>query len=455
MTLRVSPDEIVARSTSPLLGIASHWKRVPVGLVAEITNGAAFKSAHFNKTQTGMPLIRIRDVGASETSVFYEGEYEARYVVQSGDLLVGMDGDFRVARWRGPTALLNQRVCRIKVRDRALFDERFLELVLPPYLDAVHELTSAVTVKHLSSRTVEDLPVPLPPLSEQRRIVAAIEDCLSSLDAAESSVLSSSKALDPLLAEATKRTVLGAGAREAPPRPGQQAVHDEWVWMRLDELGELGRGKSKHRPRNDPTLYGGPYPFVQTGDVKRAEGRLRSYSQTYNELGLEQSRLWPAGTVLITIAANIAESAVLDFAACFPDSVVGLVPDAAIVRSEWVEYFIRTAKADLARYAPATAQKNINLRVLREVLVPVPPLTVQDSLLEALSSIESTAAHLKRATDCALSHSAALRRSILAAAFSGRLVAQDPCEEPAAVLLERIASERAAAKPSRHKKAKP
>src|SRR6202034_1779957 len=108
------------------------------------------------------------------------------------------------------------------------------------------------------------------------------------------------------------------------------------------------------------------YPFVQTGDVARSGGRITHHSQTYNEYGLAQSRLWPENTVCITIAANIADSGLLMYPACFPDSVVGLITDPAIAEPEYVELFVRTARRDLAAFAPATAQSNINLAILSE-----------------------------------------------------------------------------------------
>ncbi|MCI0732087.1 MAG: hypothetical protein L0332_35930 [Chloroflexi bacterium] len=95
----------------------------------------------------------------------------------------------------------------------------------------------------------------------------------------------------------------------------------------MNELGFVGRGKSKHRPRNEPSLYGGPYPLFQTGDIKAANLYLQDYNQTYNEKGLAQSKLWEPGTLCITIAANIAETAILGIRACFPDSVVGFIAD--------------------------------------------------------------------------------------------------------------------------------
>ena len=148
-----------------------------------------------------------------------------------------------------------------------------------------------------------------------------------------------------------------------------------WVWVRLPEIGTFGRGKSKHRPRNDPILYeNGKYPFIQTGDVARSGGTIKTYTGRYNDVGLAQSALWPAGTLCITIAANIADSGILTFEACFPDSVVGLIPHSSFGSVRYFEYFIRTVKTNLHEFAPSTAQKNINLGILREMLIPLPPL---------------------------------------------------------------------------------
>lgn len=147
-----------------------------------------------------------------------------------------------------------------------------------------------------------------------------------------------------------------------------------WEWCRLPDLGELARGKSKHRPRNDPKLYeNGNIPLVQTGDVARANGTILTYTAKYNEFGLAQSQLWPKGTLCITIAANIADTATLGFDACFPDSVVGYTPYDKEIPTVYFDYFIKTAKENLERFAPSTAQKNINLEILSNVLVPCPP----------------------------------------------------------------------------------
>jgi type I restriction enzyme, S subunit len=161
-----------------------------------------------------------------------------------------------------------------------------------------------------------------------------------------------------------------------------------WTWARFPEIGIFGRGKSKHRPRNDSSLFrDGTHFFVQTGDVARSHGNITSYSNKYNEMGLAQSKKWPKGTLCITIAANIADSGILSFDACFPDSIVGFIPEPMFLGARYFEYFIRTAKANLLEYAPATAQKNINLGILNAVLIPLPPLTEQHRIVTRIDEL--------------------------------------------------------------------
>jgi type I restriction enzyme S subunit len=187
---------------------------------------------------------------------------------------------------------------------------------------------------------------------------------------------------------------------------------DGWEWSRLPDIGELARGKSKHRPRNDPSLYvGGNIKLVQTGDVANANRNsdvINTFTALYNSKGLNQSRLWPKGTMCITIAANIADTGILGFDACFPDSVVGFTPFEQSINVKYFEYFIRTAKSNLEAYAPSTAQKNINLEILGQLLVPLPPLNelncivlkvvslmdLCDSLKERLNQAQTVQLHL-------------------------------------------------------------
>lgn len=191
-----------------------------------------------------------------------------------------------------------------------------------------------------------------------------------------------------------------------------------WEWSYLSDIGILARGRSKHRPRNDPTLYAdGTIPLVQTGDVARSNGCINTYSALYNQLGLSQSKLWNKGTLCITIAANIADSGILNFDACFPDSVVGFTPYENEIPVLYFYYFMMTIKSTLEKFAPSTAQKNINIDILSQLFFPCPPLeefhrivdkvqnllSVCDVLRAYIQSAQQTQLHLADAlTDAAI-----------------------------------------------------
>ena len=158
--------------------------------------------------------------------------------------------------------------------------------------------------------------------------------------------------------------------------------------MKLSDIGTLSRGKSKHRPRNDKILYGGKYPFIQTSDIKNANHILQSYEQTYNETGLKQSKLWSKNTICITIAANIADSAILGFDACFPDSVIGLTVNDKIANYHYVEYLLQYYKKIIQKQSNGTSQENINLETFEQVLFDIPSLKEQDNISHVLYTLD-------------------------------------------------------------------
>ena len=223
---------------------------------------------------------------------------------------------------------------------------------------------------------------------------------------------------------------------DLPPLP------EGYVYTMLGNLGSLERGVSKHRPRNAPELFGGPYPFIQTGEIKAADRVIREHRRTYSELGLRQSKLWPQGTLCITIAASIAETAILGFDSCFPDSVVAYTATKALVLPIYVELFVKSVRTRIESYAPATAQKNINLAVLENLFIPICSLREQRILVERVAAILSVIQEQQEEIDRCLYVAASLRQSILKKAFTGQLVTQDPSDESASVLLERIRAER-------------
>jgi type I restriction enzyme S subunit len=353
------------------------------------------------------------------------------------------------------------------------------------YLNAL-KLESQGYSRHF--RFLREIDIPIPPLNEQRRIVAKLEKLLSRVDAAQARLATIPRILKQFrqsviaaacsgrltadwrkqnldvevgteLIERIRRTIMERYERECAlakqhgsrrPKPPNILLDLQpdplelpelpltWSWSYLQNLGEFTRGKSKHRPRNDPKLFGGEYPFIQTGDVSRSNGRILSHSQTYSSVGLAQSRLFPTGTLCITIAANIAETAILTYPACFPDSVVGFIPEEGLFEALWAMYFVRVVQNNLETFAPATAQKNINMDILFRVAVPVPPLAEQQEIVRGVETLFKTADALEARYRTAKAHVDTLTQSILAKAFRGELVPQNPNDEPASVLLERI-----------------
>ena len=220
------------------------------------------------------------------------------------------------------------------------------------------------------------------------------------------------------------------GKKPSKPKAPTQAVKFEenfadlpkgWIWGKLSDLGELARGKSKHRPRNDKKLFGGRYPFIQTGEVRAANRIIKKYEQTYSEFGLEQSKLWQKGTLCITIAANIAETAFLGFDACFPDSIVGFSASKAVL-PEYIELFIKSARTRIESYAPATAQKNINLNILENLIVPYCSLAEQTQIVAILESKLTACDQLAAELAKQLKQAELLKQAVLKAAFSGSLL---------------------------------
>lgn len=161
-------------------------------------------------------------------------------------------------------------------------------------------------------------------------------------------------------------------------------------WKTLSEIAkDFGRGKSKHRPRNDVRLYGGDIPFIQTGDIREAGKWIENYSQTYSEFGLQQSKQWEKGTLCITIAANIAETGLLGFEACFPDSIIGFVANPEFAITEYVYYYLNSIKDYLANKSYGSAQDNLNLSTFSSLKIPVPSLEIQSRIIQVLDNFDT------------------------------------------------------------------
>lgn len=252
------------------------------------------------------------------------------------------------------------------------------DLLLPKYLYYFcvyydfEKLNTTVTIPSLTKANLLNVEIGIPDMAEQEKVVAKLDAVLELIELQKKQI----KAYDDLV---KSRFVEMFG-----DPVGNTFCLPEAT---LPELGEFGRGVSKHRPRNASELLGGSYPLIQTGEVAAADLHITSYENTYSELGFRQSKMWDKGTLCITIAANIAKTAILGFDACFPDSVVGFSANEK-TNNIFIHYWFSFFQSILEAQAPESAQKNINLKILSELKVIVPSVDKQNGFASFVKKIE-------------------------------------------------------------------
>ncbi len=277
------------------------------------------------------------------------------------------------------------------------------------YLDFIDRSTDGANINNLKFSQLSDFTFPIPPLEEQKRIVAVLDAAFEGLTRAKENAETNLQNARELF-ESMAQAVFEIGEKQ-------------WLQATLPSVcSDFGRGKSKHRPRNEPSLYGGDYPFLQTGDLSQAGRTVSRFSQTYSEKGLAQSKLWPSGTICIAIVgATIGESAVTGMPACFPDSVIGMVPDPTKAQSAYVQHLLEHYKDDLKAAGEGSARDNINLATFKDWAFPMPSVEQQAAIVEKLNRANQIADSLAAQYKAKLQDIADLRQSLLQKAFAGEL----------------------------------
>lgn len=350
-------------------------------------SGFAFKSSHFNDSGKGMPVIRIRDVTRGYSKTYYYGEYSDRYIVDNGDYLIGMDGEFNLARWTSGTALLNQRVCKIDDVSENV-DRSYLARFLPLALKEIEDSTPFVTVKHLSVKKLNDIQIPLPPLEEQKRI-AKILDAADALRAKRRESLAQ---LDALL-QSTFLDLFG------------DPIANPYAWeMGLvgDMLESANYGTSKKASES-----AGRYPILRMGNITY-EGGWDMSSMKYIDLeGKEEEKyLVRKGDILFNRTNSrelVGKTAV--YRSDEPIAFAGYLVRARACREadpEYIAAFMNTpqTKSRLVSMCKSiVGMANINAKEFQGIPIPVPPLDLQQkfsTIVEAvLRQKEALTTHLE------------------------------------------------------------
>lgn len=349
--------------------------------VCSINMGQSPESSSYNETGEGIPFFQGNaDFGELHPTVRVWCNAPTK-IAKQGDILISVRAPIGALNIANVKCCIGRGLAALSVNERLCY-QKYLWYALECKVDELNSKGTGSTFKAINKKTLAETEISLPPLDEQRRI-AAVLDKVSGLIAKRREQLDK---LDELVKARFVEMF------------GDPSANSQWPTQKLSKLGELNRGVSKHRPRNDPALLGGPYPLIQTGDVSNSGLYILDYSSTYSELGLAQSRLWKEGTLCITIAANIAQTSILAFDACFPDSVVGFLPGEK-TNAVFVHYWFSFFQKILEEQAPQVAQKNINLKILSDLDVIVPPYNLQADFSDFVRQAEKSKLTIQQSID--------------------------------------------------------
>jgi type I restriction enzyme, S subunit len=430
MSFTANLQDIVEQNENGLLSKHQSWDRIELKSVANVTNGFAFKSKLFSKSE-GVPIIRIRDILKAEPKTFYTGETPEGYWVNHGDLLIGMDGDFNHSTWKSDCALLNQRVCRLDPNEE-LYDKRLLFYALGGYLKAINDYTSSITVKHLSSATIKKIPLPLPPLTEQKRIADKLDSLLAKVDACKAR-------LDkvPEIIKRFRQSVLvdaTSGWLTEDWRIGKKL--DQWQECKLKDL-IIGNPRNGFSPK--PADFETSIKSLTLTATTSGKFDGSHFKFIDSEIA-EDSHLWlNYGDILIQRGNTIeyvGVSAVYYGESkkyIYPDLMMKCLPNEKS-SSEFLHHCLLSKKVrDYFRNnATGTAgnMPKINQTVVKETPISLPPLEEQKEIVKRVEALFSVADQMEEKLKRAQIGVKKLNASILAKAFRGELVPQDPNDEP-------------------------
>ena len=403
--------------------IPETWKWVHFLDIAYLTSGNQYE-----EKKTGIPYLKVADMNLPENQI--EITTSSRFASKDNEGMI-LTNSIIFPKRGGAIATNKKRIIKktpVYIDSNSMgmtiiFDQTFD--YIKKWFDTIDlgKLQSGTSVPQINNKDLYPLLIPLPPLEEQKRIVAKIEEIFPYIERfgklrsqlrsisedLRKSILQQAiqgKLVEQRPEEGTaeelyrqiqseKAKLLKSGKIKK-EKPLPEITEDEipfeipetWKWVRLQEVGELSRGRSQRRPRNDPSLFvNGTFPMIQTGDVARANGHITHWETEYNEEGVAQSRIWPKGTVCLTIAANIGDVAILDFDACFPDSVVGFNAYKPVDSNEFFMYGMMCYKNILDALSRSTAQKNINIDILSKIYFPLPPLKEQKRIVAKIEEV--------------------------------------------------------------------
>lgn len=376
---------------------------IKLGEAVDIVSGAPFKSELFNEVGDGLPLIRVRDVNTGPAGVYYSGEFSSDHLIKNGDLLVSMDGDFKVVRWMHGNALLNQRVCKISSKEEVL-SSRYLECFLPNALQVIHRDTTFTTVKHLSVKVIKDIDIPLPPIEEQIRIA----HLLGKVEALISQRKQNLQQLDDLL-NSVFLEMFG------------DPVRNEMGWDK-PELKAFGKISTGNTPsRNEPVNYVGDFiEWIKTDNITGDAVFVTPSTEHLSEVGAKKARTVTRGALLVACIAGSVESigraALTNRTVTFNQQINAIQP-ANDVNPLYLYSLFKLSRRYIQSQATKGMKKILTKGDFEKITMIKPPVEIQNQFAVIVEKVEG----IKSRYPHSLTDLEALYGALSQQAFKGEL----------------------------------
>lgn len=413
--------------------IPSHWITTQVKYGYKVTLGKMLQTAPKTFLDELKPYLKAQNIQPNGISLnqveemWFSPDECKKLLLIKGDVLVSEGGDVgRSAIWNGDIeeCYIQNAINRVrpKVHNQSKFFLYWMYFLKST--DFINIICNKATIAHYTAEKLEASPLVLPSSDEQTQIANFLDHETAKID----TLIAKQEKLIELLKEKRQAVISHAVTKGLNPNVVMKdsgvewlgQVPEHWTVKSYRHASKIYRGKFGHRPRNDPAFYDGEYPFIQTGDVARAGKYITSYSQTLNEKGKEVSQLFPKGTLMMAIAANIGDLAILGFEAYAPDSVVGFKPNQDI-DLEFLRYSFMAALPALEQTSTQSTQANLNVERIGAVQGVFPSLDDQQKIVSYLNDMLNKYSVIEREMNKAIELLQERRTALISSAVTGKI----------------------------------
>lgn len=404
--------------------IPSHWSLLRGKFSTKVISGFPFDSNKFTYEEDNMPLIRIRDIDNTTTEVFYNGAYPSEALVNNGDVLVGMDGEFNVAKWKGKKGLLNQRVCKLEDTKELSLDYLYYLISFP--LKCINDVTYATTVKHLSVNDIYNSVFPIPPITEQKAIAEWIDVKCGEID----KLIATQQRRIELLQELRQSIITRAVTRGINPNAPLRDSGIDWIgqipshWeIKKTSLIYNNIGSGTTPTSSNPDYYtenGDGFYWLQTGDLN--DGDITSTSKQVTKLAVNECNLkfFPVDSVVIAMyGATIGKVGLLKIKTA-TNQACCVLPYSNRVVPKYSFFLYQAAKTPMLVEAIGGGQPNISQDIIKKLRVPLPPLSEQREIVAHIERETAKVDHALQQAERQIELLQELRQSVITEVVTGK-----------------------------------